>query len=58
VVIVAVTAFPDVRHLPDFKAAEFDDFLVKPVELSVVRRAVEKWVVRSGDAGRGGPARA
>jgi CheY-like chemotaxis protein len=58
VVIVAVTAFPDVRHLPDFAAAEFDDFLVKPVELSVVRRAVEKWVAPSGDKGASGSARA
>jgi CheY-like chemotaxis protein len=58
VVIVAVTAFPEVRHLPDFKAAQFDDFLVKPVELSVVRRAVEKWVPPPGGNGRAGAARA
>jgi len=55
VAIVAVTAYPDARHLPDFKAADFDDFLVKPVELSVVRRAVEKWMWSGGD-GRSGAA--
>ena len=42
--IVAVTAFPEVRHVPGFAAAEFDDFIVKPVELSVVRQTVEKWL--------------
>jgi len=51
-----VTAYPDARHLPDFKAADFDDFLVKPVELSVVRRAVEKWMTLSGGDGRSGTA--
>jgi CheY-like chemotaxis protein len=56
VAIVAVTAYPDARHLPDFKAADFDDFLVKPVELSVVRRAVEKWMTWSGGDGRSGAA--
>jgi CheY-like chemotaxis protein len=58
VVIVAVTAFPDVRHLPDFRAAAFDDFLVKPFELSVVRRTVEKWASHGSDAGFAGTARA
>jgi CheY-like chemotaxis protein len=58
VAIVAVTAFPGVRHLPDFKAAEFDDFLVKPVELPVLRRAVEKWLRDPGANGQAGAARA
>ena len=44
VAILAVTAYPDVRHLADFKSAAFDDFLVKPVEITTVRRAVEKWL--------------
>lgn len=44
VAILAVTAYPDARHLPAFKEAGFDDFIVKPVELSTVRRAVEKWM--------------
>ena len=56
--IVAVTAFPEVRHLPGFKAAAFDDFLVKPVELPVLRRAVEKWLREPGANGQAGAARA
>ena len=56
VAILAVTAYPDARHLPDFKAAEFDDFLVKPVELQTVRRAVEKWMSYVHEPGRGGAA--
>jgi two-component system sensor histidine kinase BarA len=56
--IVAVTAFPEIRHLPDFEAAEFDDFLVKPVDLSVLRRAVDKWLPQAGANGQGGAARA
>ena len=56
--IVAVTAFPEIRHLPDFEEAEFDDFLVKPVELSVLRRAVDKWLHQAGANGQAGAARA
>ena len=55
--IVAVTAYPEVRHLPDFQAAEFDDFLVKPIELSVVRRAVERWLHDPGPNGQAGATR-
>jgi CheY-like chemotaxis protein len=58
VAIVAVTAFPEVRHLPDFNAADFDDFLVKPVEFSVLRRAVERWLHDGGAEGQAGSARA
>lgn len=58
VAIVAVTAYPDARHLPDFEAADFDDFLVKPVELPTVRRAVEKWMAWVREGGRHGAARA
>jgi CheY-like chemotaxis protein len=58
VAIVAVTAFPEIRHLPDFAEAEFDDFLVKPVELSVLRRAVDKWLHRADASGQAGAARA
>ena len=55
---MAVTAYPEVRHNPDFKAAGFDDFLVKPVDLSMVRLAVEKWIVKASTDRRGGTARA
>jgi CheY-like chemotaxis protein len=58
VVIVAVTAHAEVRHLPDFKTAGFDDLLLKPVDLSVVRRAVEKWALEAAGEGRSDTARA
>lgn len=44
VAIVAVTAHPDVRHQASFKAAGFDDVMVKPVELALVRQAVRRWM--------------
>lgn len=44
VAIIAVTAHPEIRHQPGFKAARFDDFMVKPVELSLVRQAVGRWM--------------
>ena len=50
--IVAVTAYPEVRDLPAFKTAEFDDFLMKPVELSALRRAMEKWLHNGGANGQ------
>lgn len=50
IVIVAVTAYPEVRHQPHFRAA-FDDFIIKPVDLPAVRRAVERWWAPG--AGRG-----
>ena len=53
--IVAVTAFPEVRQVPGFEAAEFDDFLVKPIELSVVRRTVGKVAARRRCESAGGP---
>ena len=53
-VIVAVTAFSEVRQVPEFETAEFDDFLVKPIELPVVRRTVEKWLLDAGAKVRGG----
>lgn len=42
--IVAVTAYADVSNLRNFRESEFDDLLVKPIELSIVRRAVERWL--------------
>jgi CheY-like chemotaxis protein len=49
--IVAVTAFPEARLGPDLEAAEFDDFLFKPIELSVVHRLVEKWLHGTRESG-------
>ena len=46
-VIVAVTAFSEVRQVPEFETAEFDDFLVKPLELPVVRRTRRKVAARA-----------
>ena len=57
VAVVAVTAFPEVRQLPDFEAAEFDDFLVKPVEFSSLRRIVDKWLHGARANGQAGAAR-
>lgn len=44
VTIVAVTAHPDSRHLPEYKSAAFDDLVVKPIDFSIVRRVIEKWM--------------
>jgi len=56
--IVAVTAFPEARHVAGFEAAEFDDFLVKPIELPVVRRTVERWLPAAAAKVLGEPRRA
>ena len=44
VAIVAVTASPGIDRRADFRAAGFDDLLLKPVELPAVRRVVERWI--------------
>lgn len=49
VVIVAVTAHPEVRHQPAFKAVGFDDVMMKPVDLAQLRHAVEKWMAGPDD---------
>lgn len=55
--IVAVTAHPEVRHQPGFKAARFDDFMVKPVDLALIRQAIDRWMTDGdGTIGNGGRA--
>lgn len=36
--IVAVTAYPESRHMPGYTEANFDDLVTKPIDISVLQR--------------------
>lgn len=42
--IVAVTAYPDSRHLAEFEEAGFDELIVKPVDLAALREIVRRYL--------------
>lgn len=42
--IVAVTAYPDSRQQSDYKLADFDTLIAKPVNMAVLKRLVSDYV--------------
>lgn len=42
--IVAVTAYPETRHQAEYKLAEFDALIAKPVNMATLKRVVSDYV--------------
>lgn len=50
VIIVAVTAHPDSRSLPEYARANFDDFLIKPVDMAALKSMISRYLGMGDDA--------